>query len=141
MWIPSKRTGQNNVKVLTSVVDLVTLNLDPDPGFWPSLDPDPRLYYQFERKKLKIILEQYFGSGSVQISIKKCHLDPGFWPGLDPDPRLYYKFERKNNFRAVFWIRIRTDQQKEMPPRSGSARTDADPDSGDKKSPENIQAH
>ena len=76
MWIPSKRTGQNNVKVLTSVVDLVTLNLDPDPGFWPSLDPDPRLYYQFERKKLKIILEQYFGSGSVWISIKKCRLDP-----------------------------------------------------------------
>ena len=25
----------------TSVVDPNTLNLDPDPGFWPNLDPDP----------------------------------------------------------------------------------------------------
>ena len=32
-----------------SVVDPNTLNLDPDPGFWPNLDPDPdpELYYQF----------------------------------------------------------------------------------------------
>ena len=27
--------------VLTSVVDPNTFNLDPDPGFWPNLDPDP----------------------------------------------------------------------------------------------------
>ena len=26
---------------VTSVVDPNTLNLDPDPGFWPNLDPDP----------------------------------------------------------------------------------------------------
>ena len=26
---------------LTSVVDPNTLNLDPDPEFWPNLDPDP----------------------------------------------------------------------------------------------------
>ena len=26
---------------LSSVVDPNTLNLDPDPGFWPNLDPDP----------------------------------------------------------------------------------------------------
>ena len=25
----------------TSVVDPNTLNLDPDPRFWPNLDPDP----------------------------------------------------------------------------------------------------
>ena len=32
-----------------SVVDPNTLNLDPDPGFWPNLDPDPDpgLNYQF----------------------------------------------------------------------------------------------
>ena len=32
-----------------SVVDPKTLNLDPDPGFWPNLDPDldPGLNYQF----------------------------------------------------------------------------------------------
>ena len=38
-----------------SVVDPNTLNLDPDPGFWPNLDPDPELCYQFEKK---IILEK-----------------------------------------------------------------------------------
>ena len=27
--------------VRTSVVDPNTLNLVPDPGFWPNLDPDP----------------------------------------------------------------------------------------------------
>ena len=26
---------------VTSVVDPNTLNLDPDPRFWPNLDPDP----------------------------------------------------------------------------------------------------
>ena len=26
---------------MSSVVDPNTLNLDPDPGFWPNLDPDP----------------------------------------------------------------------------------------------------
>ena len=25
-----------------TLVDPKTLNLDPDPGFWPNLDPDPR---------------------------------------------------------------------------------------------------
>ena len=42
------------VRVVT-VVDPYTLKLDPDPGFWPNLDPDPGpnldpdpgLYYQF----------------------------------------------------------------------------------------------
>ena len=27
----------------SSVVDPNTLNLDPDPGFWPNLNPDPGL--------------------------------------------------------------------------------------------------
>ena len=37
----------------TSVVDPNTLNLDPDPGFWPNFDPDldpnpdPGLYNKF----------------------------------------------------------------------------------------------
>ena len=37
------------IKVGTSVVDPNTLNLDPNPGFWPNLDPDPYLglNYQF----------------------------------------------------------------------------------------------
>ena len=26
---------------MSSVVDPNTLNLDPDPGFWANLDPDP----------------------------------------------------------------------------------------------------
>ena len=33
--------------VIISVVDPNTLNLDPDPGFWPHLYQDPGLYYQF----------------------------------------------------------------------------------------------
>ena len=36
-----------------SVMDTNTLNLDLDPGFWPNLDPDPGLCYQFWKKKLK----------------------------------------------------------------------------------------
>ena len=41
-----------------SVVDPNTLVLYPDPnsGFWPNLDPDLVFYYQFWKKKLKIIL-------------------------------------------------------------------------------------
>ena len=37
--------GENSVS--SSVVDPNTLNLDPDPEFWPNLDPDPGLCYQF----------------------------------------------------------------------------------------------
>ena len=39
-----------------------TLNLDPDPGFWHNLDPDPDpvQYYQFWKKKFLIILEKFF---------------------------------------------------------------------------------
>ena len=39
----------------------------------------------------------------------------------------------KIQFFSVFRIRIRTDPHKEMAPGSGSAWTDADPDSGGKK--------
>ena len=37
------------VQSVSSVVDPNTLNFDPDPGFWPNLDPDPDPgnYYQF----------------------------------------------------------------------------------------------
>ena len=31
----------------SSVVDPSTLNMDPDPKFWPNLDPDKRLFYKF----------------------------------------------------------------------------------------------
>ena len=36
-------------------MDPNTLNLDPDPEFWPNVDPDPGLGYQFWKKNLKII--------------------------------------------------------------------------------------
>ena len=36
-----------NLSVFSSVVDPITLNLDPDPGFWPNLDTDSGLYNQF----------------------------------------------------------------------------------------------
>ena len=40
-------------------MDPNTLNLDPDPGFWPNLDPDPDPGPdQFGKKKFKIILEK-----------------------------------------------------------------------------------
>ena len=35
------------VMVRFSVVDPNTLNLDPDPGFWPNLDSDPGLFNKF----------------------------------------------------------------------------------------------
>ena len=44
--------------VVFSVVDQNTLNLDPDPGFWPNLGPDPGLYKNNLKKKLKIILKK-----------------------------------------------------------------------------------
>ena len=34
-------------------MDPNTLNLDPDQEFWPNLDPDPGLYYQFLEDKNK----------------------------------------------------------------------------------------
>ena len=37
----------------SSVLDPITLNLDPDPGLWSNLDPDPGLYNQFSRNKSK----------------------------------------------------------------------------------------
>ena len=48
------------VRQISSVVDPNTWYLDPDPGFWPNLDPgpDPGLYNQFWKKKFKIILEK-----------------------------------------------------------------------------------
>ena len=52
--------------IIFSDVDPKTLNLEPDPGFWPNLYQDPALYryYQFWKTKLKIILEK-------KISFKK----------------------------------------------------------------------
>ena len=41
------RSGYELVQYLTSVMDPNTLNLDPDPEFWPNVDPDPGLGYQF----------------------------------------------------------------------------------------------
>ena len=40
-------------RVLLSVVDPNTLNLDPDLGFWPILDPDPNYTINIERKNSK----------------------------------------------------------------------------------------
>ena len=41
-------------------MDQNTLNLNQDPGFLSHLDPDPcpELYYQLQKKKFKIILEE-----------------------------------------------------------------------------------
>ena len=47
--------GKAVSKFPSSVVDPNTLKLDPDPGFWPNLDPDPDsgLNYQVRKKNLK----------------------------------------------------------------------------------------
>ena len=46
--------GYRTVSVLmkNSVVDLNTLNLDPDPEFWSNFYLDQVLYYQFLKKKI-----------------------------------------------------------------------------------------
>ena len=36
----------------------VLLKLDPEPEFWPNLDPDPGLCDHFEEQKVKNILEK-----------------------------------------------------------------------------------
>ena len=51
-------------RIWISVVDLNTLILDPDPGFWPILDPDPNpgpdpgVIQSILREKIKNILEK-----------------------------------------------------------------------------------
>ena len=55
-WTDGMDERTVSIKLATSVVDLNTLNLDPDPGFWPNLDPDLGQYYQFWKKKFKIVL-------------------------------------------------------------------------------------
>ena len=53
-----------------SVVDPNTLNLDPDPGFWPNLDPDPELCYQFEKKIILDKKQVFFKNKSTGIFLK-----------------------------------------------------------------------
>ena len=63
-------------------MDPNALNLDPDPGFWPNLDWIRIQCYanNFERKKIKIILEKNYFPGP----------DPD--PGPDPASVLCYQF-------------------------------------------------
>ena len=47
-----KKTGSATLVLILSksvllLIQIRTLNLDPDLGFRPNLDPDPGLYYQF----------------------------------------------------------------------------------------------
>ena len=64
--------NQSSLEVCTptsSVVDPNTLNLDPDPGFWPNLDP-------IWKKKFKIIIEKiiFFNSSIYFLVISTyCH--------------------------------------------------------------------
>ena len=44
----------------TSVADPNTLNLDPFPGVWPNLDPDPWLCYKLLYIFLKASVEKTF---------------------------------------------------------------------------------
>ena len=40
-WLQLKSLAPAGSGSKTLVVDPNTLNLDPDPGVWPNLDPDP----------------------------------------------------------------------------------------------------
>ena len=44
----------------SSVVDPNTLNLDPDPGFWPNLQLNPELCYQLRKKIKNNVKEKQF---------------------------------------------------------------------------------
>ena len=66
----------------TSVVDPNTLNLDlhPDPGYWPHLDPDldpgpdPGLY-------------RYYQVWRIQDVLIRIRIHPTFQAKVDPDPK------------------------------------------------------
>ena len=47
-------------------MDLNALTLDPDPEFWPNLDPDPGLCYQFGKN-----VNISFGGGTKKDPLKK----------------------------------------------------------------------
>ena len=85
-----------------SVMDPNTLNLDTDPGFWPNIDPDADpgpdpdqgLCYQFQKKKLNLILEN---NNFLLVKSLNCefislilHLLPLCYlivTSVDPDPQ------------------------------------------------------
>ena len=70
---PGVGQGTTNSYLFFSVVDPNTLNLDPDLGFRPNLDPDPRLCYAFLKKKLKLILEKTIFLTKMYFLRTKCH--------------------------------------------------------------------
>ena len=57
--------------IVTSVVDPNTLNLDPDPEFLPSLNPDLGLCFQFSRKKFKNNFREQFSLKNLFSTIRK----------------------------------------------------------------------
>ena len=58
--------------------------------------------------------------------IRIFYADPR--PTSDPDRAIHVKMTHRYQLKSVFRFQIRTDPHKEMPPGSGSAWTDADPD-------------
>ena len=82
-----------------SVVDLNTINFDPDPEFWSNLYLDPVLYYHFLKKKISFKKfkqlapeDTYFKSDdslNVEFISSILHLLSLIYPNLDcvdPDP-------------------------------------------------------
>ena len=74
--------------ITSSVVDSNnTLNLDPDPGFWPNLYPDPWLCYQFwyilNPTPFVSILSHFYmcGSGAVFWIWIRIHKAPEYGSG------------------------------------------------------------
>ena len=54
---------------IISVVDLNTLNLDPNPEFWSNMDPE------------------FWSNMDPEFC---SNMDPEFWPNMDPDPGLCF---------------------------------------------------
>ena len=68
-----------------------TLNLDPDPGFWPNLDSelDPGLNQQFTSKSFAYILSYNYmcASGSVFGICIRIQKAPEYGSNKDSDPQ------------------------------------------------------
>ena len=136
-------------------VSIMRIPADPEPKHW--MCPNTVCFYLPMVKLYKLMMKSFWVSSSViprtitQEAIRITFLaapkdfqklfigsvsDPGpfsriqiglLFPCPDPD-KIRIGSAKKNILKPVLRIRIRTDPHKEMPPGSGSAWTDADPD-------------
>ena len=69
------------VIIFSNVVNPNTLNLDPDPEYWPNMDPDPVLcYYQFEKKIYLKPNIKYWPRKKCVVVVESLKSDLNFLP-------------------------------------------------------------